>query len=306
MNKEQDRVRGSLLGLAVGDALGTTLEFKPPGTFTPITDMIGGGPFNLEAGQWTDDTAMALCLTESLLERGGMDLEDQLKRYRSWWLKGENSVTGVCFDIGNTVRSALEMFDYYGAINAGSKDPMSAGNGSIMRLTPVALYYRKWGFQEALLHCESSSRTTHQAHECLISCRLLGLLIIKALNSSEKEDFLDLSEEELLIIDENRIAPKVLEVARESYKNLHPPEIQGSGYVVKSLEAALWAFWNSSNFEEGALKAVNLGDDADTTGAIYGQIAGAFYGLSSIPKDWLRKLAWKKKLLHLADKLYRK
>lgn len=303
---EKDKLRGAFLGLAVGDALGTTLEFKDPGSFRPITDMVGGGPFNLKVGEWTDDTSMALCLAESILSKAGNDLEDQLKRYKGWWLNGYNSVTWECFDIGNTVRSALEQFDYYGGIYAGSKDPRSAGNGSIMRLAPVPLYYRKWDLEEVLFQCEESSRTTHQASECLIACRLLGFLIVRAISAQSKAELLELTEEQLKTIDPENLAPKIQEVARGSFKILNPPDIQGSGYVVKSIEAALWAFWNTETFEEGALKAVNLGDDADTIGAIYGQIAGAFYGMSGIPEHWLSKLAWKKDIQNLADKLSEK
>src|SRR5512136_1692428 len=137
------RYRGCLLGLAVGDALGTTLEFTSPGTFTPIDDMIGGGPFHLKAGQWTDDTSMALCLATSLIERRGFDPIDQLERYVRWWREGYLSSTGSCFDIGGTVRSALARFGHTREPYPGSTDPHTAGNGSIMRLAPVVLYYAR-------------------------------------------------------------------------------------------------------------------------------------------------------------------
>jgi len=133
MKTEKDKVRGAFLGLAIGDALGTTLEFKPPGTFTPISDMVGGGPFDLKVGEWTDDTSMALCMADSLLECREMNLADHLHRYTRWWTEGYNSVTGHCFDIGNTVRTALHNYACNKTIYAGSDRPMSAGNGSIMR-----------------------------------------------------------------------------------------------------------------------------------------------------------------------------
>ena len=130
------RYRGILLGLAAGDALGTTLEFRRPGTFAPIADIVGGGPFNLPAGAWTDDTSMALCLAESLIERRGFDPVDQLERYVRWYRLGHLSSTGNCFDIGNTVRAALNRFERTREPYCGSTDPMAAGNGSIMRLAP--------------------------------------------------------------------------------------------------------------------------------------------------------------------------
>lgn len=130
----EDRAIGALLGLAVGDALGTALEFRPPGTFEPIDDIVGGGPFGLEPGQWTDDTSMALCLADSLIGQGGFGAEDQMRRYVGWWRDGDNSVTGTCFDIGNSVAGALRRFERTGEPFAGSVDPNSAGNGSLMRL----------------------------------------------------------------------------------------------------------------------------------------------------------------------------
>src|SRR5687767_1119493 len=141
MRAQIQRFRGSLLGLAVGDALGTTLEFKPPGIFPPLTDMIGGGPFNLEAGEWTDDTSMALCLAESLIERQAFDPVDQLARYLQWYRQGYLSSNGRCFDIGTTVRAALRRFEQTHEPYCGPTDPMSAGNGSLMRLAPVPLAY---------------------------------------------------------------------------------------------------------------------------------------------------------------------
>ena len=135
---QSSRYRGCLLGLACGDAVGTTVEFKPRGTFEPVTDMVGGGPFRLEPGEWTDDTSMALCLAESLLERGGFDALDQMQRYVRW-KKGHLSSNGRCFDIGNTVRGALTRFLDSGDPFSGSTHPHSAGNGSLMRLAPVVI-----------------------------------------------------------------------------------------------------------------------------------------------------------------------
>src|SRR5262245_10034014 len=141
-NMEQvDRFRGCLLGLAVGDAVGTTLEFKPPGTFKPIVDMVGGGPFRLKPGEWTDDTSMTLCLAESLIEKQGFDPVDQLERYVKWHREGHLSSNGRCFDIGNTVRQALARFEKTRDAHSGSIDPRSSGNGSIMRLAPVPLFF---------------------------------------------------------------------------------------------------------------------------------------------------------------------
>src|SRR5262249_24847002 len=156
--------RGCLLGLAAGDALGTTLEFRSPGSFTPIQDIVGGGPFGLAAGQWTDDTSMALCLAESLIECHGFDPVDPLKRYVRWYRQGHLSSTGHCFDIVNTTRSALRRFEQSGDPYCGPTDSWSAGNGSIMRLAPVPLFFAATP-HEAVTRAAESSRTTHGAEE---------------------------------------------------------------------------------------------------------------------------------------------
>src|SRR5262245_26987513 len=131
----RERYRGCLLGLATGDALGTTLEFRPRGSFTPIDDLVGGGPFGLEPGQWTDDPSMALCLAESIVE-AGWDPTDQMKRYVRWYREGNLSSTGACFDIGITTSEALRRFEETGDAFSGPTGVRTAGNGSIMRLAP--------------------------------------------------------------------------------------------------------------------------------------------------------------------------
>jgi ADP-ribosyl-[dinitrogen reductase] hydrolase len=300
----RDRYRGALLGLAAGDALGTTLEFRPPGSFQPIDDMVGGGPFGLKAGQWTDDTSMALCLAESLVERGGFDPADQMRRYVRWWREGVWSSTGSCFDIGVTTRSALRRFEETGEPLAGSTDPHSAGNGAIMRLAPVPLAFAA-DPEKAIELAGESSLTTHGARTCVDACRYLAGLIVGALFGEGKSQLLSPRYTPVPGLWERQpLAPAIDEVAVGSFLRRAPPEIVGSGYVVRSLEAALWAFAKSDGFEEGALLAVNLGNDADTTGAVYGQLAGAYYGVVGIPERWLEKLALRVEIERLAERLW--
>jgi ADP-ribosylglycohydrolase len=299
----KDRYCGSLLGLATGDALGTTLEFKPPGSFDLIADMIGGGPFRLQPGQWTDDTSMALCLAESLIACGGFDPADQMRRYVRWWREGYLSSTGTCFDIGSTVRAALAHFERTGEPWAGSTASMSAGNGSLMRLAPVPLCYAD-NPQEAIEKAGESSRTTHGALEAVDACRYMAGLIVGAVQGCPKADLLaDHFSPAPGIWGRAPLAPKIANIASGSFKKKQPPEIQGTGYVVDALEAALWAFHGSTSFRDGALLAVNLGDDADTTGAIYGQLAGAFYGVKAIPESWRDRLTQRALLEKLATGL---
>lgn len=299
----RDRYRGALLGLACGDALGTTLEFKRPGRFEPLTDMVGGGTFHLRPGQWTDDTSMALCLAESLVQCRGFDPADQMRRYLRWWREGYLSSTGQCFDIGNTTAAALERFARTGDAYAGSRDPRAAGNGSLMRLAPVVLAHGGLA-ERAIARAAASSRTTHAALEAVDACRYFAGLLVGALAGLPKATLLGphfcpapgLWEREPL-------APAIAAVAAGSFKDKMPPAIRGLGYVVPSLEAALWAFWHGQTFAEGALLAVNLGEDADTTGAIYGQLAGAWHGVAAIPEAWRARLALGERIQALADGL---
>ncbi|HLC01743.1 MAG TPA: ADP-ribosylglycohydrolase family protein [Anaerolineales bacterium] len=293
-----------MLGLAAGDALGTTLEFKPQGTFTPIDDIVGGGPFHLEPGQWTDETSMALCLAASLVETGGFDPVDQLERYLRWLRQGYMSSAGASFDVGNTVRAALAKYETSRNPYSGPTAPDTAGNGSLMRLAPVPLFFAG-DPKQAIDRAADSSRTTHGAPEALDACRYYAGLILGALAGVDKETLLGANYAPLPgAWDAEPLSPNVAQVAAGSFKGLRAAEIEAGGYVIETLHAALWAFHTTDDFRFGAIRAVNLGDDADTTGAVYGQLAGTYYGVDSIPADWREKIAKRDLILDLADKLH--
>ncbi len=217
--------------------------------------------------------------------------------------EGYWSSTGRCFDIGNTIAAALARFERDDNPFAGSADPRSAGNGSLMRLAPMPLAFARLPAEAARL-AGRMSRTTHAAPEAVDACRYMTGLMVGALQGVAKDDLLG-----------PRFAPPGVDwkthplshqidaVAAGRFKEREPPLIRGTGYVVQSLEAALWAFWTSETFREGALKAVNLGEDADTTGAIYGQLAGAYYGLEAIPEPWRARVVMADAILDLADRL---
>ncbi len=295
---------GCLLGLAVGDALGTTLEFKQPGTFKPIKDIVGGGPFKLLPGQWTDDTSMALCLAESLIESKGFNPKDQLEKYLKWYEEGYLSSTGKCFDIGNTTISALLEFKETQQPYCSSPNS-TPSNGSLMRLAPIPMLYHNAPV-EAIEKAKQSSLTTHGAKESIDACRYLAGLIVGAIDGVSKDELLsDHYAPAKDIWEKDPLIDTVDKIASGSFKHKEPPYIRGTGLAVESLEAALWAFYKASSFAEGALLAVNLGDDADTTGAIYGQLAGAFYGVEGIPTEWLNKLCKKDLIESLALEIYK-
>lgn len=298
------RAVGALLGLAVGDALGTTVEFKHAGSFPPMTDMVGGGVSKLQPGQWTDDTSMALCLGESLLHCSGHDARDQMTRYTRWADDGYWSGTGRSFDIGITVRTALAEFEGGAPEPWGPDGAYDAGNGSLMRLAPVPIFWHR-DAATAVATAAASSRTTHGAHSAVDACRYAAALMVGAINGAEKSALLTPM---FTPIDglwaRDPLHPDIADIAGGSFRVKHPPDIRGSGYVVESLEAALWAFATTDDFKSGALAAVNLGDDADTTGAIYGQIAGAYYGVEAIPSHWRARITHVDKIVAMAEQLF--
>lgn len=297
-----DRFKGSLVGLAVGDALGAAVEFRKPGTFEPVDGMRGGGPHGLEAGQWTDDTSMALCLAESLISCSGFDAADQMGRYVRWYREGHMSCTGSCFDIGNATRASLERYEETGEANSGSAAADSAGNGSIMRLAPAPLFFSR-DLAEAVRMSGRSSLTTHGAAACVDACRYLGGLIAGAARGERKDVLLSECYGPPGEWARRPLCAEIGSVAAGSFKYKEPPEIRGTGYVADSLEAALWAFHRSSSFGEGCLLAANLGDDADTTAAVFGQLAGAYYGIGGIPAEWRALVAGGPMIEGMAEKL---
>jgi ADP-ribosyl-[dinitrogen reductase] hydrolase len=259
--------------------------------------MIGGGPFDLKPGEWTDDTSMALALADSLAATGVFDAEDLMQRFVRWWRRGEYSVTGRCFDIGITTSRALARFERDGNPYAGSRDPDAAGNGSLMRLAPVAI----WGVGREVADVRDVARrqseTTHAAPACLDACEAAAVLLHTLICGGSFE----------AAVADGRAVDAVEPIAtilaggwRAKARN----EIRSSGYVAHSLEAALWCVARTEDFRSSVLLAANLGDDADTTAAITGQIAGSLYGASGIPADWLDKLAWRERITEIADRLF--
>ena len=291
----KNRCRGTLIGLAVGDALGAAVEFRSPGSFVPVTSYRGGGPHGLAAGEWTDDTSMALALADSIAT-AGWDLNDQAGRYVQWWKTGKYSVNGRCFDIGITTRSALSHFvTRKNALTSGDRSDRASGNGSIMRLAPVPIRFGHLydnELDELSRFAEESSLPTHASEQCLSACRYLATVLAALIHGEDRDEVLSPVWKPLQQLNDIKpLHPLIQEIAQGSFRQKQPPGIKGSGWVVKSLEASLWAFHNAESCEDAVLKAVNLGDDADTTGAICGQLAGAFWGESNIPQSLRSGLA---------------
>lgn len=290
----RDRAHGALLGLAIGDALGTTLEFSERDEHPKLTEMVGGGPFNLPPGVWTDDTSMALCLADSLLHAGKLDEHDLMRRFVWWWRKGLNSPMGRCFDIGNTTRGALSRFEASGDPLNGDTSTFGAGNGSLMRLAPVVLF--NLNDMAAIRDASRRQSTpTHASEACLDACEWFGELLGQAISGTPKA--------ELLAPRATNFVQAVSTIAAGSWAGKSRKEIASSGYVIHTLEAAIWAVSNANSFEEALVLAVNLGEDADTVGAVTGQLAGAIWGASQIPPRWLDVLRWRTRIEDTANAL---
>ena len=294
MAAAQDRAVGALIGLAVGDAVGTTLEFHPRDSYEPLTEMIGGGPFCLAPGEWTDDTSMALALADSLLADPNLDPDDLMTRFVAWRDDGAYSCVSECFDIGRTTSEALDRWQRTGDPLAGSTSHWSLGNGSLMRLAPVALVH--WQNRPRLASVAArQSRTTHAAPEAVSACVAFADVLADAIEGMPKDEVLRARRDDYA----GEIAP--IMVGR--WRGQPRSAIKSTGYVAHSLEAALWSVDQTDDFRSAILLAANLGGDADTTAAITGQLAGALYGYSAIPSDWLSKLAWREQIIAVAEGL---
>lgn len=290
MDHTRDRVMGSLLGLAVGDALGTSIEFSPRDSYEHLTDIVGGGPFQLNAGEWTDDTGMALCLADSLLHTKTLDCRDLLERFVGWMRQGDHSPKGYCFDIGSTTRKAILAWEQQGTVHNCVSD-RDSGNGGIMRLAPCVIAAWKNSAQASEWAAQSSA-VTHGSDLCLHSAEFLAKYLCNLYQGVTATPWHSEWREE------------IKNIANCDYTLVSRSDISSSGYVIHTLEAAVWAVQNSDCFRDAVLLAVNLGDDSDTVGAVTGQIAGARWGMSDIPQKWINCLYERDSIVKKAEELY--
>ena len=299
----KDHFRGALTGLAVGDALGMPVEFEKEGTFEPVGGLRGGGAFQLKAGQWTDDTSMALCISKSLVEKNDFDPVDIMERFLRWKDEGYMSSTGYCFDSGETTMMALNEFRSTGKPYRQPPPPGSkrTGNGCIMRLGPIPMAFVDYPAMVIDLS-ELSSRLTHAAVVCVDATRYFGGLITGALNGATKEELLsDYYSPVSGYFRKKPLTPEISRIAAGSFKTNTP---KPTFIVTDTLEMALWGFHNTASFKDGMLKVVNRGGDADSYGAVYGQLAGAFYGENAIPDSWRRGIAHPKLISETEEELW--
>lgn len=292
------RFQGALHGLAVGDALAAATQFRPPGSFVAVGDLLGGGPFDLPRGAWSDDTATALCLAESLIDRGGFDEADQLERYLRWQREGYRSATGQCLGITAATARALAAAPWHGRSPAQKGDSGRPEPESLSRVAPVVMHFfaRR---EEAVSAAADAARLTSASPLVLDACRLLAAMLHAALSGESRDKVLF---PEPALFGSQPLRPAVAAVAASSTVAIEPPAAADGG-ALAVLSLARWCLAGSANFRDGALRAVNLGGDSDVIGAVYGQLAGACYGLAGIPRAW-RQALWQPELIaELADRL---
>ncbi|MFO1399607.1 MAG: ADP-ribosylglycohydrolase family protein [Steroidobacteraceae bacterium] len=294
----RERFVGALLGLAVGDALAAATQYRRPGSFTPVGDLIGGGPFELPRGAWSDDAAMALCLAESLAELDRFESHDQVERYQRWRRAGHWSATGQCVGITAATARALAQAGWRRQAFAGPHDPALVDPEPLSRVAPAVMH----GFADPKLAVEQAvdaARTTCQSPLVLDCCRALGAMLYAALRGEPRAAVLTPAPALY------GARPLKTEVAQLMMLAPGPaaPSHAANGGVLGALEAGRWAFAHATSFRDGALRAVNLGGNADVIGAVYGQLAGAHYGAAGIPPAWLGALARRDEIVTLADRL---
>ena len=296
-----DRFQGCLAGLAVGDALGGPLEFLSAKQIAarhggPVREMVGGGWLHLRPGEYTDDTQMALCIAESIVERETLDLDDVARRFVAWY-------EGQPKDIGHITRLALAElqrgvpWQEAGRLAHRQAGGRSAGNGSVMRCAPVALY--RWpDYPQLVADSAASSRVTHWDDLACYGAAALNLVIAELLQGRRRGAV----QAAIEVLGETApaVTQRLAEVDRKARSDLKP-----TGFVLDTLEAAVWCWGRAGSFEEALVEAVNLGGDADTIGAVCGALAGADFGLRGIPARWLDVLESRAHLERLAGELHR-
>lgn len=313
-----NKVLDALIGMAVGDALGVPVEFLSRELLrnSPVVEMTGYGTHNQPAGTWSDDSSLAFCLAESLCE--GYDIDKIAKSFLRWYQENHWTPHGKVFDIGVATSQALRRVrDGVNPLVAGGVTEYDNGNGSLMRILPLAFYIQNMPIDERFELIAKTSSITHGHIRSINSCFIYIEYVLELLKGIDKMDaFKNMQKtvnafyKEYSICSEHEISKfhRILENPIGDY-NIYPiyeypeNEIRSSGYVLHTLEASFWCFLKSMNYAEAVQKAVNLGEDTDTTGCVTGGLAGIYYGIESIPAHWVETLARKNDIFSLAEKL---
>lgn len=296
-----------LLGLCVGDALGVPVEFtsRDERIKSPVTSMVGYGTWGMPAGTFSDDSSLTFCLAECLCK--GFSLDNIANSFYRWYHKGYWTATGKVFDIGNT--TFLAIADYKRGVpplQAGGKSEYSNGNGSLMRILPMAYCCKKWAFPELISRTHQVSCITHAHLRSQMACGIYVTIAMYLLEGEKPQQAYEKGLEKIQAIYSARKYANQISYFERVFSGeiakLSVDEIQSSGYVIHTLEASLWCLLNSSSYAEAVLKAVNLGGDTDTTATVTGGLAGIYYGVENIPKEWIEQIARKQDIMDLSKR----
>ena len=300
-----------LLGTAIGDALGLPVQFleREVVAKNPVTTMVGYGQFDVPAGTWSDDSSLSLCLAESLCN--GYDLNDISNNFIKWMFEGYWTPFNKAFDIGNTTYFAIvNLRNGISPHLAGMDRERDNGNGSLMRILPLIPYILNMKEEDRFRIIGEVSSLTHRHPRSILACIALCEFAIQYINSQSIEKAYQAMQQTILqllkkemFIEEDIPFKRLVGLSYEEFKNIELKDIRSTGYVIDTLEASLWCVFNTTNYKDAVLKAVNLGDDTDTVGAITGGLAGIIYGYDTIPSEWLEVLARKDDIIELANKL---
>jgi ADP-ribosylglycohydrolase len=295
----RERFTGALLGLAMGDALAAATQYRKPGSFTPVGDLLGGGPFDVPRGAWTDDTAMALCVADSLLARGGFDPVDQVERFTRWQREGYLSATGQCVGITASVTRALGAARWRRQRFPGSHDPAQLDPEVLVRVAPVVMYFFN-DRDAALGHAADAARTTCQAPLAVDACRLLAVAVHAALEGRDKGAILQAVRQ---AGDAGGLRAEVAAIAAGGYRKVLASAPAAKTDALEVLALALDAFESTAALREGLLLCANRGRDSDVLTAVFGQLAGAHHGAAALPAPWRASLFDRELIVDFADRL---
>ncbi|UZT96331.1 ADP-ribosylglycohydrolase family protein [Chryseobacterium fluminis] len=309
----KNSVKAGIFGVCIGDALGVPVEFKTREDLkrSPVTRMLEYMSWNQPKGTWSDDSSLTLCLADELAK--GYDLEKIGQSFVKWNRYGHWTAHGKLFDIGGTTRHAIaRLIKGESARFSGNIFEEDNGNGSLMRILPLAFYLKEEEDTGKVYQTvKEVSSITHGHFRSVFSCFIYIIFAIELLKGKDKKETyrhvqelaLELAEIQGFNPDEVQLFDRILKYDISAYPE---DEIRGSGYVLHSLEASLWCLLNSESYAEAVLKAVNLGEDTDTTGAITGGIAGIYYGFENIPEEWVSELVRKDDIEKLCGRLENK
>lgn len=307
-----NHVKGVLYGVAIGDALGVPGEFKNRQYFkqNPIIDLTGYGTHNQPPGTFSDDSSLTFCLAEALTN--DFNLQRIADNFIKWRNNGYWTANGNVFDIGNATDITISnLLKGIPPEKAGGKGKSDNGNGSLMRISPLLFYIYKMPISKRYNIIKKVSSITHGHIRSVISCFYYLEFMISILNGNNLFKIYD--ELKINIIKQLNalsINPPEIEhfnrLLKHNIYELSEDQIKSSGYVIETLETSIWCLLTTKNYKEAVLKAINLGDDTDTTGCVTGGIAGLYYGYDNIPKEWIKKIARKEDIEDLSERLYNK